>query len=51
MAGPVFDGAVQITDRLVVLPETEDTEGAAGRAGGSATSVTVMVTVIVSVPP
>ena len=35
MAGPVFDGAVQLTDRLVVLPTTEDTEGAAGRAGGS----------------
>ena len=51
MAGrPVFDGAVQLTDRLVVLFATEDTEGAAGRAGGSLTSVTVMVTAIVSVP-
>ena len=34
MAGPVFDGAVQVTNRLVVLPATEDTEGAAGRPGG-----------------
>ena len=37
MAGPVFVGAVQVTDRLVVLPATEDTEGAAGRPGGVGT--------------
>ena len=45
MAGrPVFSGAVQVTNRLVVLSATEDTEGAAGRAGGSATSVRSIVT-------
>ena len=51
MSGPVFDGAVQFTDRLVGLPSTAVTEGAAGRPGGSSTSVMVMVTARVSVPP
>ena len=51
MAGPVFDGTVQLTDRLGVLPATEDTEGAAGRPGGSMTLVSVIVTAMVSLPP
>ena len=52
MAGrPVFSGAVQVTNRLVVLSATEDTEGAAGRAGGSFTSVTLIVMEAVAVPP
>ena len=50
MAGPVFVGAVQLTSRLVVDPPSV-TEGAAGTPGGSFTSVTVIVTVTVSVPP
>ena len=44
MAGPVFAGAVQVTDRLVVLLATEDTEGAAGRPGGS--GATALVTAV-----
>ena len=51
MAGPVFDGAVQVTSRLVLDPTVADTEGTAGRPGGSFTSVTVIVTVTVAVPP
>ena len=51
MAGPVFVGAVQLTSRLVLDPAVAVTEGAAGRPGGSFTSVTVIVTVTVSVPP
>ena len=35
MAGPVFDGAAQLTSRLVSDPAVADTEGAAGRPGGS----------------
>ena len=50
MAGlPVFAGAVQETSRLVV--EAAETRGRAGAAGGSATSVRVMVTATVSLPP
>ena len=51
MAGPVFVGAVQLTSRLVFDPAVADTVGAAGMPGGSSTSVTVIVTVMVSVPP
>ena len=47
----MFTGAVQETSRLVVEPEVADTLGAAGAAGGSFTSVTMMVTVVVAVPP
>ena len=45
---PVFDGAVQLTDRLVVLFKTDDTTGAAGVSGGSSTSVRLMVTAMVA---
>ena len=46
MAGrPVFDGAVQLTSRLVVELDVGDTEGAAGLSGGSSSSVTDTVTV------
>ena len=49
---PVFDGAVQVTSRLVVLPEVAVTVGAAGASGVSVVVlVTVMVTAIVSEPP
>ena len=49
---PMFAGAVQVTSRLVVLPEVVVTVGAAGASGVSVVSlVTVMVTVIVSEPP
>ena len=51
MAGPVFDGAAQLASRLVLDPAVAVTEGAAGTPGGSFTSVTVIVTVTVSVPP
>ena len=34
---PAFDGAVQLTDRPVVLPGADDTTGAAGVSGGSFT--------------
>ena len=51
MSGPVLSGAAQLTVRLVVDPAVPDTEGAAGRPGASFTSVMVIVTVIVSVPP
>ena len=51
IAGPVFVGATQATFRLVVDPAVGDTVGAAGMPGGSSTSVTVIVTVMVSVPP
>ena len=51
MAGPVFSGAVQVTSRLVLDPAVAVTEGANGRPGGSSTSVRVIVTVMVSVPP
>ena len=49
MAGPPFrSGAVQLTSRLVAEPEVVETDGAAGLAGFSSTSVTVMVTSMVS---
>ena len=51
MAGPVFDGAVQFTSRLSVVPAAAVTEGAAGRSGGSSTSVRSIVTARVSLPP
>ena len=51
MEGPVFAGASQPTVRLVVLPGVAHTEGAAGRPGASFTSVTVIVTVTVALPP
>ena len=51
MAGPLFDGVVQFTDRLSVVPAVAVTEGAAGRSGGSMTLVSVIVTAMVSVPP
>ena len=41
-------GAVQRTSRLVAEPEVAPTDGGAGLAGGSFTSVTLIVTVIVS---
>ena len=40
---PVLDGALQLTSRLVMLPEVAVTTGAAGASGGSAASRTVMV--------
>ena len=46
---PVLVGAVQETERLVVLPETAETVGAAGADGGSSTSLTLIVTVAVAV--
>ena len=48
---PVLSGAVQITDRLSLLPVTGVTVGAPGADGGSSTSVTLIVTASVSVPP
>ena len=42
-------GAAQLTDRLVVLPDTAETAGVAGALGGSSTSVTLMVTVATAV--
>ena len=51
MAGPAFDGAVQLTSRLVLDPAVAVTEGCAGTSGGSFTSVTVIVTVTVSAAP
>ena len=52
MAGrPAFDGAVQLTSRLVADPGVADTEGAAGATGGSFTSVIPIVTAMVSVSP
>ena len=54
---PVLSGAVQLTDRLSLLPSTAETVGAAGAEGGSSTSstVTVMAWSVVSarapVPP
>ena len=46
---PVLLGALQLTSRLVVLPEVADTDGAGGASGGSLMSVTLMVTGIVTV--
>ena len=43
--------SVHITSRLAVLPEVEDTEGAAGATGASSWSVTFSVTAIVPEPP
>ena len=51
MAGPVFVGAVQVTSRLVVDPAVATPRAPPGCPGGSFTSVTVIVTVTVSVPP
>ena len=45
MAGrPVFDGALQLTDRLSVALGVAVTVGAAGASGGSSTSVRLIVT-------
>ena len=50
MAGlPALAGAAQLTDRLVVLPETAETMGVAGALGGSSTSVTLIVTLAAAV--
>ena len=49
MAGPVLSGTLQVTFRL--LGEATDTVGAAGLPGGSSTSVTLMTTPMLSVPP
>ena len=50
MAGlPALAGAAQLTDRLVVLPDTAETMGVAGALGGSSTSVTPIVTVATAV--
>ena len=46
-----MSGALQLTSRLVVLPEVADTDGAAGATGASSWSATLMVTSTVSVPP
>ena len=51
MSGPVFTGASHSTLRTVSNPPIAITEGAAGCPGGSVTSVTVIVTVTVAVPP
>ena len=48
IGGPVFSGALQLTDRLLPL---RSTVGAAGVAGFSRTSSTFTVTAIVAVPP
>ena len=48
---PVLAGAVQLTSRLVVLPEVAVTAGIAGATGFSSASSTVIVTAIVSEPP
>ena len=48
---PVLSGAVQVTSKLVVLPEVAVTVGAAGATGASFRSLTLRVTLIVSVPP
>ena len=45
---PVFDGAVQVTSRLVVLPEVDVTVGATGASGFSVALVMLMVTEMVS---
>ena len=42
-------GASQLTDRLVLLPETAETMGVAGALGGSSTSVTLIVTLAAAV--
>ena len=41
---PALSGAVQRTERLVVLFPSVDTTGAAGLSGGSSRSVTLTVT-------
>ena len=52
MAGPVFSGAFQLTVRLLCPSvSAASTVGASGFPGASFTSVTVMVTMMVSVPP
>ena len=48
---PLLSGAVQVTSRLSVVPETAETVGSAGAEGGSSTSAMSMVTAMVSVPP
>ena len=48
VGGAVLDDAAHLTSRLVVDPAVGDTVGA---AGGSSTSVTLIVTAMVSVPP
>ena len=42
-------GATQLTDRMVVLPDTAETAGVAGALGGSSTSVTPIVTLATAV--
>ena len=49
MAGPVFEGSVHITDRLVA--PVAFTSGSAGTPGGSSTSVTLTVTALVAERP
>ena len=51
ISGPVFVGASHSTMRRSGKPVTAATVGANGRPGASSTSVTVIVTVTVSVPP
>ena len=48
---PVLSGAVQLTERLVLLPETGETVGGSGANGGSFTSVSSICTKTASVPP
>ena len=48
---PVFDGAVQLTSKLVALPVVAATVGASEASGGSFRSVTFSVTAIVAEPP
>ena len=48
MGGPEFDGALQVTERLVVVKEA--TFGGEGRPGAGWSS-RLMVTAMLSVPP
>ena len=48
---PVLAGTIQLTSRLVALPEVAVTVGAFGASGGSSRSSTFRVTAIESVPP
>ena len=48
---PVLSGAIQRTERLVAVPATAETVGAAGAKGGSSTSVRVTVIRRRAIPP
>ena len=48
---PALAGALQLTSRLSVVLAVAVTVGTPGAAGGSSSSVTLMVTATVSLPP